>query len=302
MPAATDARRLAIEWLTVILVVVASVVGLVLSAPIGSLVDRGAVNVVLFVLVFAAALTLPLRSVVELRSRAPRLLLVLAASSVALPVLAWLAAHLVAPGPVRLGVITVGVAPAEIATVALTTLALGETADAAALLVASTLLAALASGPLLALFAGGAELHTGDLVTTMVVVVVLPFVLGGVVRRWMSSRGESLANGLATAAVVVLVALVASQVTLDATLARAGLALVVFIAASAALGVALGHLTDRDDRSAVLLSVSMRDFAIAAGIAAAAFGPLAAAPLGIYGILVMIWGSIAATRARRSRA
>ena len=302
MPAATDARRLAIEWLTVILVVVASVVGLVLSAPIGSLVDRGAVNVVLFVLVFAAALTLPLRSVVELRSRAPRLLLVLAASSVALPVLAWLAAHLVAPGPVRLGVITVGVAPAEIATVALTTLALGETADAAALLVASTLVAALASGPLLALFAGGAELHTGDLVTTMVVVVVLPFVLGGVVRRWMSSRGESLANGLATASVVVLVALVASQVTLDATLARAGLALVVFIAASAALGVALGHLTDRDDRSAVLLSVSMRDFAIAAGIAAAAFGPLAAAPLGIYGILVMIWGSIAATRARRSRA
>ena len=207
-----------------------------------------------------------------------------------------------APGPVRLGVITVGVAPAEIATVALTTLALGETADAAALLVASTLVAALASGPLLALFAGGAELHTGDLVTTMVVVVVLPFVLGGVVRRWMSSRGESLANGLATASVVVLVALVASQVTLDATLARAGLALVVFIAASAALGVALGHLTDRDDRSAVLLSVSMRDFAIAAGIAAAAFGPLAAAPLGIYGILVMIWGSIAATRARRSRA
>jgi len=302
VPAATDARRLAIEWLTVILVVVASVVGLVLSAPIGSLVDRGAVNVVLFVLVFAAALTLPLRSVVELRSRAPRLLLVLAASSVALPVLAWLAAHLVAPGPVRLGVITVGVAPAEIATVALTTLALGETADAAALLVASTLVAALASGPLLALFAGGAELHTGDLVTTMVVVVVLPFVLGGVVRRWMSSRGESLANGLATASVVVLVALVASQVTLDATLARAGLALVVFIAASAALGVALGHLTDRDDRSAVLLSVSMRDFAIAAGIAAAAFGPLAAAPLGIYGILVMIWGSIAATRARRSRA
>ena len=33
----------------------------------------------------------------------------------------------------------------------------------------------------------------------------------------------------------------------------------------------------------------MRDFAIAAGLAAAAFGPAAAAPLGLYGIAVLIW-------------
>ena len=35
----------------------------------------------------------------------------------------------------------------------------------------------------------------------------------------------------------------------------------------------------------------MRDFAIAAGLAATAFGPAAAAPLGLYGVLVLIWGS-----------
>jgi hypothetical protein len=35
----------------------------------------------------------------------------------------------------------------------------------------------------------------------------------------------------------------------------------------------------------------MRDFAIAAGLAAAAFGPAAAAPLGLYGILVLVWGT-----------
>jgi hypothetical protein len=38
----------------------------------------------------------------------------------------------------------------------------------------------------------------------------------------------------------------------------------------------------------------MRDFAIAAGLAAAAFGPAAAAPLGLYGILVLVWGTAAA--------
>jgi predicted Na+-dependent transporter len=48
----------------------------------------------------------------------------------------------------------------------------------------------------------------------------------------------------------------------------------------------------------VLLTTSMRDFAIAAGLAAAAFGPAAAAPLGLYGVLVMVWGTAAAGRLR----
>jgi hypothetical protein len=42
---------------------------------------------------------------------------------------------------------------------------------------------------------------------------------------------------------------------------------------------------------AMLLTTSMRDFAIAAAIAAAAFGSEAAAPLGIYGIAVLLWGT-----------
>ena len=35
----------------------------------------------------------------------------------------------------------------------------------------------------------------------------------------------------------------------------------------------------------------MRDFAIAAGLAAVAFGPAAAAPLGLYGVTVLVWGT-----------
>ena len=49
-----------------------------------------------------------------------------------------------------------------------------------------------------------------------------------------------------------------------------------------------------------LLSISMRDFGVGAGIAAAAFGPEAAAPLGLYGIMVIIWGTGVASRARRT--
>jgi hypothetical protein len=111
---------------------------------------------------------------------------------------------------------------------------------------------------------------------------------------------EAPAEKVATGAVTVLVALVASQVTFDSSLARAALALIVIVAASAVLGTGLGRLLPVGDRSAVLLSISMRDFAVAAGIAAAAFGPEAAAPLGLYGIIVMIWGSLIANRARQA--
>jgi hypothetical protein len=52
----------------------------------------------------------------------------------------------------------------------------------------------------------------------------------------------------------------------------------------------------------VLLTTSMRDFAIAAGLVTAAFGPAASAPLGLYGILVLVWGTAAAGFLRKRAA
>ena len=73
----------------------------------------------------------------------------------------------------------------------------------------------------------------------------------------------------------------------------------VFLAASACIGSVLGRGARRPVWSATLLTTSMRDFAIAAGLAAAAFGPAAAAPLGLYGILVLVWGTAVAGTLRR---
>ena len=76
-------------------------------------------------------------------------------------------------------------------------------------------------------------------------------------------------------------------------------ALVVYVAGSAALGWVLALRAPAGQATAMLLPVAMRDFAVAAGIAAAAFGPAAAAPLGAYGVLVLLAGSLAAIIARR---
>jgi predicted Na+-dependent transporter len=95
-------------------------------------------------------------------------------------------------------------------------------------------------------------------------------------------------------AVALLVALIAAEVRLSAEYGTVAVALVAFLAGSAVLGWLLGLRSGPPVRAALLLTTSMRDFAIAAGLAAAAFGASAAAPLGLYGILVLVWGTAAA--------
>ena len=91
-----------------------------------------------------------------------------------------------------------------------------------------------------------------------------------------------------------VVALVASEVRFSADYAAVALALLLFLAVSALLGRLLAARAPRPVAAALLLATSMRDFAIAAAIAAAAFGPQAAAPLGLYGVAILIWGTACA--------
>ena len=121
-------------------------------------------------------------------------------------------------------------------------------------------------------------------------------------RALATPGAQRAASHVALAAVAALVALIASEVHLSAGDATVTAALVVFLLASAVIGRLLGLRAPRPVAAALLLTTSMRDFAIAAGLAAAAFGPAAAAPLGLYGILVLVWGTATAGALRRRTA
>ena len=121
-------------------------------------------------------------------------------------------------------------------------------------------------------------------------------------RALATPRAQRIASHVALAAVAALVALIAAEVHFSAGYAAVAAALVVFLLASAVVGRLLGLRAPRPVAAALLLTTSMRDFAIAAGLAAAAFGPAAAAPLGLYGILVLVWGTAAAGAFRRRAA
>jgi predicted Na+-dependent transporter len=247
-----------------------------------------------------------------------------------LPALAWAAARMVPAGPLRDGVLTVGLAPCEIASVATTAMAGGEAAVAAGLLIGSTVAAVAVAGPILALEAGRAGFSPGGVIGNLALVVVLPLAAGIALRAsaaaadaraersptrisllaWLPAttralatpRAQRAASHVALAAVAALVALIAAEVHFSAGYAAVAAALVVFLLASAVVGRLLGLRAPRPVAAALLLTTSMRDFAIAAGLAAAAFGPAAAAPLGLYGILVLVWGTAAAGALRRRAA
>lgn len=284
------------------LVAAAAVAGWAMPRP-GRMLDRHqAIDIVLAVLVFASAMTVPAGMAERVRALAPRLAVVALAGLVCLPSLAFGLSRLLAAGALRDGVLAVGVAPAEVASVAITGIAGGEVGAVAVLLVASTLTSVLAAGPILSL-AGGHGVSSLHVLISLLLVVGAPLLAGLALRRAVS--GDRAVHGfqvLSIVAVVALVWLVSAQARLSAAYAGLIGVLAALILASAGLGLLLGARLAGPARTAVVLHLSMRDFAVAGGIAVAAFGPAAAAPLGCYGVLVMAWGAAIARAAGAARA
>jgi predicted Na+-dependent transporter len=305
----STARRQVSAYPELAAVLVAAVIGLTVQRPLAWLAGHEGINVLLVILVFATAVTIDPRALRRLAAAWRRILAAVLVGVTVLPALSWAVAHLVPAGPLRDGVLVTGLAPCEIASVATTALAGGEAAVAAGVLIGSTLATVILAAPILTLEAGHAGFSPAGVIANLAVVVALPLAAGIALRSLVrpaarilaTDRGETVASRTALAAVAALVALVAAEVHLTASYAAVAAALALFLAASAVLGRALGVRSARPTGSALLLTTSMRDFAIAAALAASAFGPQAAAPLGLYGVAVLIWGT-AAAGALRARA
>ena len=277
-------------------VLAAAALGLSVQRPLAWAANHQGINILLAVLVFATAVTIEPAALRRLTVVWRPLLVALVAEIAVLPALSWAVSHIVPAGPLRGGIMTVGLAPCEIASVATTAMAAGEAALAAGVLIGSTVITVAAAGPVLALEVGHASVHPGDIIANLALVVALPLAAGLALRAriTLTAGAERAAATAAVAAVAALVALIAAEVHLSARYFVVTLALLAFLAGSAVTGWLAGVSTRRPAAVAVLLTTSMRDFAIAAGLAAAAFGTAAAAPLGLYGILVLVWGTAVA--------
>ncbi len=285
-------------------VLVAAITGLSVQRPFAWLADRSGISALLAVLVFATAVTIGPAALRGLASAWRPLIAALVTGVTVLPALSWAASLIVAAGPLREGIMALGLAPCEIASVATTAMAGGEAALSAGVLIGSTVITVALAGPVLAMEARHAGVRPGGIIPSLALVVFLPLAVGIALRAGAvvppaarvlaTARAQRAASATALFAVAALVALIAAQVRLSPRYAAVGGALAVFVAGSALAGRLLGARSRPPAAAALLLTTSMRDFAVAAGLAAAAFGPAAAAPLGLYGVLVLAWGTAAA--------
>ena len=176
--------------------------------------------------------------IAAIRPASRRLVLVLAVTTVTLPVLAWLAGHLVADPVPRGGVLAAGVAPAEVASVPLTGLAGGEAALAAGLLVASTMVTVLLAGPILSVLGAHSSASQLGLLATLALVVALPLAAGSAVRTTdpFGGREQPLARVLGPMSLLVLLWEVASELQVRGDDVRVVIALLLYLAGWTGLG------------------------------------------------------------------
>jgi predicted Na+-dependent transporter len=298
-------------------VLAAAILGLTVQRPLAWLAGHQGINVLLAILVLATAVTIDPAALRRLVSAWRSLVVAVIIGITVLPALSWAVSRIVAAGSLRDGVLVVGLAPCEIASVATTAMAGGEAAVSAGVLIGSTVAAVALAGPILTLEAGHAGVSPGGIIANLALVVALPLAVGlaaracaetpprdvssaaaarllAAARVLATARAEQIASQTALAAVAALVALIAAEIRLSAAYLAVTAALLLFLLGSALVGRVLGARAARPTATALLLTTSMRDFAIAAGLAAAAFGPAAAAPLGLYGVAVLVWGTAVA--------
>lgn len=285
-----------------LLVLISAALGVALPGPGRHADAHGAILIILAVLVFCTGSSLTFAEIAGIRGAARRLFLVLAVTTVALPVLAWLASQLLSGPAARGGLLAAGVAPVEVASVALTGLAGGEVVLAAGLLVASTVLTVLLAGPIMSLLGAHSSASQLALLSTLALVVALPLAAGCTMRTIdpLGGREQPLVRSLGTTSLLVLLWAVSSELRLHASDVLVAVALLAYLAGAALLGWLLAIGVPPGRRTAVVLPTAMRDFAVASGIAASAFGAAAAAPLGIYGVLVLIFGTVAVYLTRKA--
>jgi hypothetical protein len=148
------------------------------------------------------------------------------------------------------------------------------------------------AGPVLGLLAGSTVNTTGTIVDLLIVVGV-PLVVGLALRR-AAARVPFVAAAIDPASilvVLVLVALVGSEIHPSAEYVVVTAAIVAFVVAMTGASLLIARLVVPASRPAVVLTVAVRDFAVASAIAGAAFGPRASGPLGIYGVVVIATGA-----------
>jgi len=201
------------------------------------------------------------------------------------------------------GMILVGASPGGTASNVMVYLSRGDTALSVAMTTVSTLLAPILTPALVLVLAGEfLPVDPGALVISILQIVLVPVLLGLLLRLFLPRQVERFLDVLplvsVTGVTVVVVAVVAAS---SSTILSIGILVVVAVILHNSLGLGLGYLIGRvfglpvASRRALSIEVGMQNSGLAAALAVAHFNPVAALPAAIFSVWHNVSGSLLAS-------
>jgi len=277
---------------------------LAIAVPSGTL--AGESDLLLALLVTATALGISFADLTALRDHVGSVAVLSVAPLVVLAAVAWAVSRPFG-APIREGLLAVGLSSSEVASVGLVALAGADATIALGAVTGSLVLAALV-GPVAIgwLAPGSGHADAGALLGRFGLVVLVPLAAGVALRssRSVGARLQRLDDhreGVAAVTVALLIYAALSGAHGAPGLGSALAASLIFLAVSALLGElwrrrAAPRATAAATAIPGALAIAMRDFAVAAALASQAFGAAAGAVPGVYGVVMLLAGSVAAGR------
>jgi BASS family bile acid:Na+ symporter len=277
---------------------------LALALPSATLAARS--DLLLALLVLATALGISFADLRGLRDHVREVAILSLAPLLVLGLVAWALGRPFS-APIRDGLLATGLSSSEVASVGLVALAGADATIALGAVTGSLVFAALLGPFAVGLLASGTgHADAGKLLGRFALVVIVPLAAGVAIRSHSGlaarlARLDPEREGVAAITVAVLVYAALSGTHGAHHLGSALLASALFLAVSAALAELWRRRTAPGPVAIPgALAIAMRDFAVAAALATQAFGTAAGTVPGVYGVVMLLGGSVAAAWVGRS--
>src|SRR5699024_6558638 len=262
------------------------------------------ISLLLGIIMFGMGLTLSLNDFKSIMKAPKSVIIGIVLQYTIMPLLAFgLATLFQLPAEVAVGVILVGCCPGGTASNVMTYLARGNTALSVTITAFSTILAPILTPALTLLFASKwLPVSAGDMFLTIVQIILVPIVLGIVVRLLFHKQVEKSVKALPLISVIGIVAVASAVVAVNTDhIATTGLLIFSVVILHNVLGLLIGFLLgkalklDYPDQKAVSIEVGMQNSGLGSALALAHFAPVAAVPSALFSVWHNISGPLLAT-------
>lgn len=261
------------------------------------LIFGGYITILLGIVMFGMGLTLKAVDFKMILTNPVPVIIGVCAQYIIMPLTAFLIAYMMnLPAELAAGLVLLGSVPGGTASNVMVYLAKGNVPLSITMTSFSTLLAPIATPLILLLLAGKwMPVDPMAMFTSIIQVIILPIILGLVIRKFAPTVVEKSINVIPLISVVAIIIIVSAVVAGNVTsIASAGFIIFTAVMLHNAFGLLLGYLTalalglDESNRRAISIEVGMQNSGLGVALATAHFGPLAALP----SVLGAVWHNI----------